>query len=128
MCLSVAVRGFAVVHRFRYGRMTDRNNPEDDRQGRMGRSGGLWPRRAKRSVKPSAQPTMVRIHHLPPPAKTARELGYSRLRVPSCVVSSCVIVGQETSLRGDSCGHIDDMEGYQKLSSASLCGPPSNCY
>jgi hypothetical protein len=32
--------------------------------GRLGRS--------ERAVKPSAQPTMVRTHHLPPPAETAR--------------------------------------------------------
>ncbi len=31
MCLSVAVRGFATLYRFRYGRMTDRREPDDDR-------------------------------------------------------------------------------------------------
>src|SRR6266702_147511 len=36
------------------------------------RSAAIPVGREKRSVKPSAQPTMVRIHHLPPPAETAR--------------------------------------------------------
>jgi hypothetical protein len=62
----------------------------------------------ERSVKPSAQPTLVRTQHLPPPAKTARELGISRLRVPSCVVSPCVISGQETPLCHGGYGHMTD--------------------
>jgi hypothetical protein len=40
----------------------------------------------RRSVKPSAQPTLVRTQHLPPPAKTARGLGFLRPRGPWCVV------------------------------------------
>jgi hypothetical protein len=62
----------------------------------------------ERSVKPSAQPTMVRIHHLPPPAKTTRKLGIRPPRGPACVVSSCVIVGQETSPHHAGHGHIAD--------------------
>src|ERR1022692_1829440 len=44
----------------------------------------------------------------PTPAKTARELGYSWLGGPSCLVSSCVIVGQEASPYGDGYGHMAD--------------------
>jgi hypothetical protein len=36
------------------------------------RSEGMWRCGQERSVKPSAQPTLVRTQHLPPPAKTAR--------------------------------------------------------
>jgi hypothetical protein len=36
----------------------------------------------ERSVKPSAQPTMVRIHHPPPPARTRPDLGYDGLAYP----------------------------------------------
>jgi hypothetical protein len=60
------------------------------------------------SVRPSAKPTLVRTQHLPPPAKTARELGYSWLGGSSCLVSSCVIVGQQASPRGDGYGHMAD--------------------
>ncbi len=35
---------------------------------------GMWRCRQERAVKPSAQPTLVRTQHLPPPAKTARWL------------------------------------------------------
>jgi len=38
------------------------------------RSEGMWRCRQERAVKPSAQPTLVRTQHLPPPAKTARWL------------------------------------------------------
>src|SRR6266567_2954536 len=62
----------------------------------------------ERSVKPSAQPTLVRTQHLPPPAKTARELGIVRPRGPSCDVPSCVIGGQETSSCRAGYGHIAD--------------------
>jgi hypothetical protein len=43
---------------------------------RLHRSEGMWRCRQERTVKPSAQPTLVRTQHLPqhlpPPAKTAR--------------------------------------------------------
>jgi len=68
--------------------------------GRLGRS--------ERAVKPSAQPTLVRTQHLPPPAQTARDRGILPLLRPSCVVSSCVIVGQQTSLCGSGYGHMAD--------------------
>ena len=54
-------------------------------------SDGMSPNQNKRSVKPSAQPTMVRTHHLPPPARTVPDLrpcgsGASRLS-PSVTVT-----------------------------------------
>jgi hypothetical protein len=38
---------------------------------RLRRSKGIWGCRRERTVKPSAQPTLVRTQHLPPPAETA---------------------------------------------------------
>jgi hypothetical protein len=56
------------------------------------------------AVKPSAQPTMVRTHHLPPPAETARDLPRRRIRGPfafSHPVSSAVIEGHVVTLVTD---------------------------
>jgi hypothetical protein len=61
--------------------------------------GGMWRCRQERAVKPSAQPTLVRTQHLPPPAKTARSL---RKRGPAgrfLLVPPCVIVCRGRSLR-----------------------------
>jgi hypothetical protein len=91
--LSVPVRGFTCPARRAHGHMTDRTGREGRYQLENTRSDGIWPHQAKRSVKPSAQPTLVRTQHLPPPAKTARELGCSWLGGPSCLchrVSSSV--------------------------------------
>jgi hypothetical protein len=80
-------------------------------------NGGCVPRlpRSRRyrrgSVKPSAQPTLVRIQDLPPPAQTARSPGFPRPCGPLGDVSSCVIVGQEASLHHDGYGHIADGTG-----------------
>jgi hypothetical protein len=51
---------------------------------------------------------LVRTQHLPPPAETARELGFARRHGPLFVVSSCVIGGHQTPLCGDGYGHIAD--------------------
>jgi hypothetical protein len=62
----------------------------------------------ERSVKPSAQPTLVRTQHLPPPAKTARWL---RKRGPAGrfpLVPPCVIVCRHRSSRSNRYGHIAD--------------------
>jgi hypothetical protein len=75
---------------------------------RNSRSAAIPMGRNGRSVKPSAQPTLVRTQHLPPPAETARDPGFLRVRGPLCVVSSCVIAGQQTSLRGSGYGHMAD--------------------
>ncbi len=62
----------------------------------------------RRAVKPSAQPTLVRTQHLPPPAKTARSL---RKRGPAgrfLLVPPCVIVCRCRSWRSDRYGHMAD--------------------
>ena len=56
------------------------------------RSEGMWRCRQERSVKPSAQPTLVRTQHLPPPEKTIPGL---RKRGPAArflVVTPCIRV------------------------------------
>src|SRR6266487_2339831 len=75
----------------------------------------------ERSVKPSAQPTLVRTQHLPLPAKTVPGLGILRPCGPSCVVSSCVIVGQETPLRGGGYGHMADGIGPEPAVHRTAC-------
>src|SRR5271157_4724011 len=75
---------------------------------RFRRSGVVWRCRQERSVKPSAQPTLVRTQHLPPPAKTARSL---RKRGPAgrfLLVPLCVIVCRRRSWRSDCYGHMAD--------------------
>ena len=106
--LSVPVRVFTHPAQRAHGHMTDRTGREGRYQPESRRSGGIWALWVKRSVKPSAQPTLVRTQHLPPPAEMARELGFPRLRGPSCVVSSCVITGQETPPCGSGYGHMAD--------------------
>jgi hypothetical protein len=81
----------------------------------------MWRHREDRSVKPSAQPTLVRTQHLPPPAKTARDRGILRPRGPSCAVSSCVIAGQETSLYHDGYGRIADGFGPEQAVRRTAC-------
>src|SRR5579872_5021425 len=73
--------------------------------------GAIFGRNSVNTVKPSAQPTLVRTQHLPPPAKTARDRDILPPRGPPCVVSSSVIVGQETPLHHDGYGHIADGSG-----------------
>jgi len=46
------------------------------------------------SVKPSAQPTLVRIQHPPPPAQTARDLRLSRSRAVWSVGVGCPMVSR----------------------------------
>jgi hypothetical protein len=64
---------------------------------------------------------MVRTHHLPPPAKTARGLGFPPPRGPSCLVSSCVIPGQETSPHHGGYGHIADGIGVRGAVHRTAC-------
>jgi len=73
----------------------------------MRRSGPICPCQGKRSVKPSAQPTLVRTQHLPPPAKTARWLRKRGLAGRFLLVPPCVIVCRCRSWRSDRYGHID---------------------
>ena len=60
----------------------------------------------RRAVKPSAQPTLVRTQHLPPPAKTARSL---RKRGPAgrfLLVTPCISVCHRGSMRSSGYVHI----------------------
>jgi hypothetical protein len=88
-----------------HGRMTDGVSPfAASRRVCAGRRGVARVGRG-RSVKPSAQPTLVRTQHLPPPAKTARLLRILALAgrfysVPVCVTlercrsSYCAVHGR----------------------------------
>ena len=61
---------------------------------------------SERSVKPSAQPTLVRTQHLPPPAKTARSL---RKRGPAgrfLLVTSCISACHCGSMHGSVHVHM----------------------
>jgi hypothetical protein len=77
-------------------------------QRRLRRSVAMWRCRQERTAKPSAQPTLVRTQHLPPPAKTACWL---RKRDPAgrfVLVTPCVRVCHCGSMRGSGYGHITD--------------------
>jgi len=77
-------------------------------QRRLCRSGDMWRCRQERAVKPSAQPTLVRTQHLPPPGKTARCL---RKRGPAgrfLLVPPCVIVYRSRPWRSNRYGQIAD--------------------
>jgi hypothetical protein len=85
------------------------------------RSGPIGRYARERPVKPSAQPTLVRTQHLPPPAETARDLGILATRGPPSVVSSSVIVGQETAQYHDVYGHIADGFGPRGAVHRTAC-------
>ena len=57
-----------------HGRIADGGSPESRLERRTRWSAAHDSGRSERAVKPSATPSVVRIHHLPPPAKTARWL------------------------------------------------------
>ena len=99
--LYVAVRGIGGGGAGAHVHMADSVAGTSIIQRRLCRSGDMWRCRQERAVKPSAQPTLVRTQHLPPPAKTARWLRKRGpagrfLLVPSCVIvcrcRSCVAV------------------------------------
>jgi hypothetical protein len=91
-----------------HGRRADRTRISRGEEWRNSRSAAIPMGWDGLPVKPSAQPTLVRTQHLPPPAKTARELGIPRPGAPWCVVSSSVVIGQETSPHHAGYGHIAD--------------------
>jgi hypothetical protein len=62
----------------------------------------------ERSVKPSAQPTLVRTQHLPPPAKTARLLRILALAGRFLLVTPCIKVCHCASIRCSVHGRIAD--------------------
>jgi hypothetical protein len=100
-----------------------RNTDFAPREWRNSRSAPILMGRNRRSVKPSAQPTLVRTQHLPPPAKTARDRGILPSRGPSCAVSSSVIAGQETAPHHDGYGHMAD--GFGAGGAVRRTAPPA---
>ena len=60
--------GDARVH----GHIADSVGAANAERQRLRRSAAIWCEQERNTVKPSAQPTLVRTQHLPPPAKTAR--------------------------------------------------------
>jgi hypothetical protein len=88
--LSVAVRAMGGLGACVHGHMADSVAAADAIKGHLRSSGTTRWFREQRSVKPSAQPTLVRTQHLPPPAETARWLrilvaGGPFFSVPACV-------------------------------------------
>ena len=55
-----------------HGHIADGGGPENAPRTLSVLVSGLGSGQKERAVKPSAQPTLVRTQHLPPPAKTAR--------------------------------------------------------
>src|SRR5271157_6148592 len=82
----------------------------------------MWCGWERNTVKPSAQPTLVRTQHLPPPAKTVRLL---RKRGPAgrfLLVTPCVRVRHDGSMHGSV--HVHMVYSVGKTSGAynrSLC-------
>ena len=75
-------------------------------QHRLCRSEAIWRCRQERTVKPSAQPTLVRTQHLPPPAKTAHGL---RKRGPAgrfLLVTACIRMRHYGSTHGSVRVHM----------------------
>src|ERR1700735_2895056 len=63
--MKITIYGWSTSPRV-HGRMTDSAYREDRYQPHKGRSWTIWPYQDKRSVRPSAKPTLVRTQHLPP--------------------------------------------------------------
>ena len=111
--------------------MTDRAGHEGRYQLENRRSGGIWLVRDKRSVKPSAKPTLVRTQHLPLPAETARELGFPGLAGLLAVVPLCFMMCRCGALRNSGYGHMADGFGAEQAVhrtawSADFRGRPSS--
>ena len=89
-------------------RTTDGVTPASSPPARLENFTRTRPAPMSTAVKPSAQPTLVRTQHLPPPAKTARSL---RKRGPAgrfLLVPLCVMVCRRRSWRSDRYGQIAD--------------------
>ena len=104
-CLSVQIGGWKARG---HGHIADSVTADASTYRHLCSSEAVWRCRQESTVKPSAQPTLVRTQHLPPPAKTARSL---RKRGPAGrfpLVPPCVIVCRCRSSRSDRYGHIAD--------------------
>jgi hypothetical protein len=74
-------------------------------RGRFRRSEPIWRCRQERPVKPSAQPTLVRTQHPPPPAKTApgcTNAARGAVSFLSRRVSACVTVSRHVAVSTDA--------------------------
>jgi hypothetical protein len=88
------------------------------------RSEAVWRCRRERSVKPSAQPTLVRTQHLPHPGETAPGL---RKRGPVgrfLLVTPCIRVCHRRSMRSSGYGHMADSVQAER---AVRITAPSHC-
>jgi hypothetical protein len=75
----------------------------------------------KRSVKPSAKPTLVRTQHLPLPAETARELGLPGLAGPLAPVPPCFMMCRREPLRSSGYGRMADGFGAEQAVHRTAC-------
>ena len=90
--LYVAVRGIGGEGASAHVHMADSVAGTNIIERCLCRSEGMWRCRQERAVKPSAQPTLVRTQHLPPPAETApwlrkRARGAVLLLVTLCLMA-----------------------------------------
>ncbi len=119
--LSASVRGCGRPCPCAHGHMADGVGHEDCHHPHIRSSEPICLCQGKRSVKPSAQPTLVRTQHLPPPGKTARSL---RKRGPAgrfLLVPLCVIVCRRRSWRSDRYGHIADSVRAERAVRGTAC-------
>jgi hypothetical protein len=123
----VTVRRFRSPGRLIHGHMADRARVSRGAYGCFSSSMAIPMIWNKRPVKPSAQPTLVRTQHLPLPRKRPVSWGapgFAGRPVLCHLVSSCVIVGQQTSLCGSGYGHMADgirAEGAVHRTACSGC-------
>jgi hypothetical protein len=106
--VSVAVRAIRRWGARRHGHIADSVAAANLTWWCLRRSGAVWRCRKESTVKPSAQPTLVRTQHLPPPGKMARSL---RKRGPAgrfLLVPPCVMVCRCRAWRSDRYGQIAD--------------------
>jgi hypothetical protein len=106
--VSVAVRACRRLGACGHGHIADSVATANLVRCCLHRSESIWKGRQERTVKPSAQPTLVRTQHLPLPAKTAPGL---RKRGPAArflLVTSCIRVCHRGSMRSSGYGHIAD--------------------
>ena len=77
----------------------------------------------ERSVKPSAQPTLVRTPHLPPPAETARGLGIPGPAGRLAFIPLCVMMCRCEPRHGSGYGHMADGIGPEQAVHRTACSP-----
>jgi len=106
--VSVPVRVPSHPGLVKHGRMTDRVSTRQLPSAESGQVSSYVAARVKRSVKPSATPSQVRILDLPPPAETCHGLRILRSFRPSAPVPSCPTRSSGVPLFAAVHGHIAD--------------------